>query len=85
MLKKYLLESIPNSSQVSGGLVRFTEKPVIGVPCEKRTWKQLPSFNCKYASGSACKSTVGVNNGRNAAVLSGEILSINNPVLFRAF
>ena len=26
-------------------------------------------------------ATVGVNNGRNAAVLSGEILSINNPVL----
>ena len=25
--------------------------------------------------------TVGINNGRNAAVLAGEILSINNPNL----
>ena len=69
-----------NSSQVSGGLVGLTEKPVIGVPCENELGNNYLLSTVNMPPGVPV-ATVGVNNGRNAAVLSGEILSINNPVL----
>ena len=69
-----------NSSQVSGGLVGLTEKPVIGVPCENELGNNYLLSTVNMPPGVPV-ATVGVNNGRNAAVVSGEILSINNPVL----
>lgn len=71
---KYLLESIPTLSQVSGGL-EFTEKPVIGVPCENELGNNYLLSTVNMPPGVPV-ATVGVNNGRNAAVLSGEILSL---------
>ncbi len=69
-----------NSSQVSGGLVGLTEKPVIGIPCENELGNNYLLSTVNMPPGVPV-ATVGVNNGRNAAVLSGEILSIDNPIL----
>ena len=67
-----------NSSQVTGGIVGLTEKPVIGVPCinEKGNDYMLTTVNMPPGVPVA---TVGINNGKNAAVLAGEILAIDNP------
>ena len=67
-----------NSSQVTGGLVGLTDRPVIGVPCINETGKDYMLTTVSMPPGVPV-ATVGINNGRNAAVLAGEILSISNP------
>lgn len=67
-----------NSSQVTGGLVGLTDRPVIGVPCTNEAGNDYMLTTVNMPPGVPV-ATVGINNGRNAAVLAGEILSIKNP------
>jgi 5-(carboxyamino)imidazole ribonucleotide mutase len=67
-----------NSSQVTGGIVGLTEKPVIGVPCTNENGDDYMLTTVSMPPGVPV-ATVGINNGKNAAVLAGEILSIGNP------
>ena len=69
-----------NSSQVTGGLVGITARPVIGVPCTNENGENYMLTTVSMPPGVPV-ATVGINNGKNAAVLAGEIFSINNPEL----
>ncbi|WP_407432276.1 5-(carboxyamino)imidazole ribonucleotide mutase [Methanobrevibacter sp.] len=66
-----------NSSQVTGALVGLTDRPVIGVPCENELGREHILTTVNMPPGVPV-ATVGINNGRNAGVLAGEILSIKN-------
>ena len=67
-----------NSSQVTGGIVGLTDRPVIGVPCTSENGDDYMLTTVSMPPGVPV-ATVGINNGKNAAVLAGEILSIKNP------
>ena len=67
-----------NSSQVTGGIVGITARPVIGVPCTNENGEDYMLTTVSMPPGVPV-ATVGINNGKNAAVLAGEILSIDNP------
>ena len=67
-----------NSSQVTGGIVGLTDRPVIGVPCTNENGDDYMLTTVSMPPGAPV-ATVGINNGNNAAVLAAEILSINNP------
>lgn len=66
-----------NSSQVTGALVGLTDRPVIGVPCENELGREHMLTTVNMPPGVPV-ATVGINNGRNAGVLTGEILSIKD-------
>jgi 5-(carboxyamino)imidazole ribonucleotide mutase len=66
-----------NSSQVTGGLVGITARPVIGVPCTNENGDNYMLTTVSMPPGVPV-ATVGINNGRNAGVLTGEILSIKD-------
>ena len=67
-----------NSSQVTGGIVGLTDRPVIGVPCSNENGNDYLLTTVSMPPGVPV-ATVGINNGKNAAVLTGEILSIKDP------
>ena len=67
-----------NSSQVTGGIVGLTDRPVIGVPCTNENNDNFMLTTVNMPPGVPV-ATVGINNGRNAAVLAAEILSIHDP------
>ena len=67
-----------NSSQVTGGIVGLTDRPVIGVPCTNENGDDYMLTTVSMPPGVPV-ATVGINNGKNAAGLAGEILSIKNP------
>lgn len=67
-----------NSSQVTGGIVGLTARPVIGVPCTNENGDDYMLTTVSMPPGVPV-ATVGINNGKNAAVLAAEILSIDNP------
>ena len=69
-----------NSSHVTGGLVGLTARPVIGVPCTNEYNDNYLLTTVSMPPGVPV-ATVGVNHGKNAAVLAGEIFSIGNPEL----
>lgn len=67
-----------NSSQVTGGIVGLTDRPVIGVPCTNENNDDYMLTTVSMPPGVPV-ATVGINNGKNAAVLAGEIFAISNP------
>lgn len=67
-----------NSSQVTGGIVGLTDRPVIGVPCTNENGDDYMLTTVSMPPGVPV-ATVGINNGKNAAILAGEILSISDP------
>ena len=67
-----------NSSQVTGGIVGLTDRPVIGVPCTNENGDDYMLTTVSMPPGVPV-ATVGINNGKNAAVLAGEIFAISNP------
>ena len=69
-----------NSSQVTGGIVGLTARPVIGVPCTNENGDDYLLTTVSMPPGVPV-ATVGINNGRNAAILAAEIFSISNPEL----
>ena len=66
-----------NSSQVTGGIVGLTDRPVIGVPCTNENGDDYILTTVSMPPGVPV-ATVGINNGKNAAVLASEILSIGD-------
>ena len=71
-----------NTSQVTGGIVGLTEKPVIGVPCTNENGDNYMLTTVSMPPGVPV-ATVGINNGKNAAVLAGQILNIDNPKIIQ--
>ena len=69
------------SALVAGSVVALTEKPVIGVPCSKKLDGQDALLTMANMPPGVPVATVGINNGKNAAVLAGEILAIDNPYI----
>ncbi len=67
-----------NSSQVTGGIVGLTDRPVIGVPCTNENGEDYMLTTVSMPPGVPV-ATVGINNGKNAAVIAGEIFAIDNP------
>ena len=55
----------------------LTDRPVIGVTCTNENGDDYMLTTVSMPPGVPV-ATVGINNGRNAAVLAGEILSIKN-------
>ena len=66
-----------NSSQVTGGIVGLTDRPVIGVPCTNENSDDYMLTTVNMPPGVPV-ATVGINNSKNAAVLAAEILAIND-------
>jgi 5-(carboxyamino)imidazole ribonucleotide mutase len=66
------------SSQVTGSIVGSSEKVVLGVPCSKDLDGKDSLLSMVSMPPGAPVGTVGINNGRNCAVLAGEILSISD-------
>ena len=66
-----------NSSQVTGGIVGLTDRPVIGVPCTNENGDNYMLTTVSMPPGVPV-ATVVINNGKNAAFLAGEILSIKD-------
>ena len=71
-----------NSSQVTGGIVGLTARPVIGVPCTNENGDDYMLTTVSMPPGVPV-ATVGINNGKNAAVLAAEILSIHDPEIVK--
>ena len=71
-----------NSSQVTGGIVGLTARPVIGVPCTNENGDDYILTTVSMPPGVPV-ATVGINNGKNAAVLAAEILSIHDPEIVK--
>lgn len=66
-----------NSSILTGSLSGLTNKPIIGVPCiNEGGYKSI--FSMVNMPPGVPVATVGLNNGRNAAILAGEILAIKD-------
>ena len=66
------------SALVAGSVVALTEKPVIGVPCSKKLDGQDALLTMANMPPGVPVGTVGIDNGRNAAIVAGEILAISN-------
>lgn len=66
-----------NSAILTGSLSALTNKPIIGVPCvTEGGYKSI--FSMINMPPGYPVATVGLNNGRNAAILAGEIIAIEN-------
>lgn len=66
------------SALVAGSVVALTEKPVIGVPCSKKLDGQDALLTMANMPPGVPIGTVGIDNGRNAAIVAGEILGISD-------
>ncbi|MCE5214017.1 MAG: 5-(carboxyamino)imidazole ribonucleotide mutase [Methanobacterium sp.] len=69
------------SAHVTGSVVAYTEKPVIGVPCARR----LDGFDALLSMVNMPPgvpvATIGIEEGGNAALLAAQILAIGNEEL----
>ena len=66
------------SAHVTGAIVAYTEKPVIGVPCSIRLEGMDALLSMVNMPPGVPVATVGIDNGGNAAILAGEMLGITN-------
>jgi len=66
------------SAHVAGSIVALSEKPVIGVPCSVELNGIDSLLSMANMPPGVPVGTVGIENGRNAGVLAGEILGIYN-------
>ena len=66
------------SSVVAGSIVALSEKPVIGVPCEKKLSGQDALYSMVNMPPGMPIGTVGIDNGKNAAIVAGEILALTD-------
>lgn len=69
------------SALVAGSIVALCEKPVIGVPCSKKLEGQDALLTMANMPPGVPVGTVGIDNGRNAAIVAGEILGISNKTI----
>jgi 5-(carboxyamino)imidazole ribonucleotide mutase len=66
------------SAHVTGAIVAYTEKPVIGVPCSIRLEGMDALLSMVNMPPGVPVATVGIDNGGNAAILAAEMLGITN-------
>jgi len=66
------------SAHVTGSIVALSEKPVIGVPCSVELNGLDSLLSMANMPPGVPVGAVGIENGRNAGVLAGEILGISN-------
>lgn len=66
------------SAHVTGAVVAYTEKPVIGVPCAIRLDGLDALFSMVNMPPGVPVATMGIDAGGNAALLAAEMLSIGN-------
>jgi len=66
------------SAHVTGAIVAYTEKPVIGVPCSIRMDGNDALLSMVNMPPGVPVGTLGIDNGGNAAILAGEMLGIMN-------
>lgn len=66
------------SSQVTGSIAGSSERVVIGVPCDIELVGNDSLLSMVSMPTGAPVATVGINNGKNCAILAGEILAISN-------
>lgn len=66
-----------NSTQVTGALTSLTSKPVLGVPVSEKLNNYSLLSMVSMPPGMPV-GTLGINNGKNAALLAGEILALKN-------
>lgn len=69
-----------NSAIVTGSISGLTNKPIIGVPCINIDGSSS-MFSMVNMPPGVPVATVGLNNGRNAAILAGEILAIKDEAI----
>lgn len=66
------------SAHVTGAVVAYTEKPVIGVPCAIRMDGMDALLSMVNMPPGVPVATVGIDSGGNAALLAAEMLSIGD-------
>lgn len=66
------------SAHVTGAIVAYTEKPVIGVPCSIQLDGMDALLSMVNMPPGVPVGTLGIDNGGNAAILAGEMLGITN-------
>ncbi len=66
------------SAHVTGAIVAYTEKPVIGVPCSIKLDGMDALLSMVNMPPGVPVATVGIDNGGNAAILAAEMLGITN-------
>lgn len=71
------------SAHVTGAIVAYTEKPVIGVPCSIRLDGMDSLLSMVNMPPGVPVGTLGIDNGGNAAILAGEMLGITNNSIER--
>ncbi|MBI5679281.1 MAG: 5-(carboxyamino)imidazole ribonucleotide mutase [Methanobacterium sp.] len=71
------------SSHVTGAIVAYTEKPVIGVPCSIRLDGMDALLSMVNMPPGVPVATLGIDNGGNAAILAGEMMGLMNKDIER--
>ncbi|MGZ7042966.1 MAG: 5-(carboxyamino)imidazole ribonucleotide mutase [Methanobacterium sp.] len=71
------------SSHVTGAIVAYTEKPVIGVPCSIRFDGMDSLLSMVNMPPGVPVGTLGIDNGGNAALLAGEMLGLSKKDIER--
>ena len=66
------------SAHVTGAIVAYTEKPVIGVPCSIKLDGMDALLSMVNMPPGVPVATVGIDNGGNAAILAAEMLGVTN-------
>ena len=69
------------SAHVTGSVVAYTEKPVIGVPCSKGLAGLDALLSMVDMPPGVPVATMGIDEGGNAALLAAEMLAIDNDNL----
>jgi 5-(carboxyamino)imidazole ribonucleotide mutase len=71
------------SSHVTGAIVAYTEKPVIGVPCSIRLDGMDSLLSMINMPPGVPVGTLGIDNGGNAAILASEMLALKDKKIER--
>ncbi len=66
------------SAHVTGAVVAYTEKPVIGVPCAIKMEGMDALLSMVNMPPGVPVATIGIDSGGNAAILAAEMLGIGN-------
>lgn len=69
------------SAHVTGAVVAYTEKPVIGVPCAIKMEGIDALLSMVNMPPGVPVATVGTDSGGNAAILAAEMLSIGDDII----
>ncbi len=66
------------SSQVTGSIAGYSERVIIGVPCDIELVGNDSLLSMVSMPTGAPVATVGINNSKNCGILAGEILAISD-------